>query len=283
MRYGPEGDRVLYVGEATGSDDAQVYLYDLRLGTTPRQLTLTGNHGEVAWSPDGTQALFGRATEGRTDLYLRSLVTDDPAVPVTNTPEVVEWEPDWVDDTTVVYRQTLGMSGPGDLWILDPTGEREARPYLESEANLENPAVSPDGRYIAYSSGELGIDEVFVRRFPQPGEATRVSFGLGGAPRWTPDGRGLYFFAPGSAAADALPALRLAHVSLDPVFTVDSVTQVLGDLPTIFQWDIHPDGSRGIFIRPPERGGPDESGRSRTVRHHVVVNWLADLRRRMEN
>jgi Tol biopolymer transport system component len=55
---------------------------------------------------------------------------------------------------------------------------------------------SPDGRWIAYESDESGRREIVVRPFPEPGALVQISTDGGGAPRWSVDGKELYFVAP---------------------------------------------------------------------------------------
>ena len=57
-----------------------------------------------------------------------------------------------------------------------------------------NPALSPDGRYIAYQSDEAGQNEIYVRPFPQVDEGRwQVSLSGGTAPVWARDGRELFY------------------------------------------------------------------------------------------
>jgi serine/threonine-protein kinase len=68
--------------------------------------------------------------------------------------------------------------------------EREGTPFNEF-----NPAFSPDGRWLAYTSNESGTSEVYVRPFPGSGGRWQVSTGGGAFPVWSRDGRELLFRA----------------------------------------------------------------------------------------
>jgi serine/threonine protein kinase/Tol biopolymer transport system component len=65
-------------------------------------------------------------------------------------------------------------------------------------------ALSPDGRWIAYQSGETGRDEVFVTDFPAAARKWQVSRSGGQVPTWRGDGRELYFADPRGALAVAV-------------------------------------------------------------------------------
>jgi Tol biopolymer transport system component len=75
------------------------------------------------------------------------------------------------------------------------------------------PALSPDGRWIAYLSNENGRDEVFVTDFPAGARKWQVSRSGGHAPSWRRDSRELYFFS--SDGAIAVP-VAVRNGALDP-------------------------------------------------------------------
>jgi len=67
-------------------------------------------------------------------------------------------------------------------------------PFLEGQpASKAGGQFSPDGRLVAYLSDESGRDEIYVKPFGRPGDAVQVSAGGGNAPRWSPDGKEIFF------------------------------------------------------------------------------------------
>jgi hypothetical protein len=60
---------------------------------------------------------------------------------------------------------------------------------------VENaPAISPDGRWLAYASNETGRSEVYVRPFPDVSSAKYPVTSTGGAvPMWARDGGELFY------------------------------------------------------------------------------------------
>ena len=68
-------------------------------------------------------------------------------------------------------------------------------PYLRTEYNEVQSRISPNGRWVAYSSDESGIFEVYVQSFPTPGAKQIVSIKGGAEPVWRKDGRELYYLA----------------------------------------------------------------------------------------
>jgi hypothetical protein len=82
-----------------------------------------------------------------------------------------------------------------DILVARPGVDRVARPLLATSFDEQEPSLSPDGRWIAYVSNETGVDEVFVRPFPDV-EAGKwqVSSGGGTSSVWSGDGRELFFW-----------------------------------------------------------------------------------------
>ena len=119
----------------------------------------------------------------------------------------------------------------------------------------DNPSISPDGRWIAYSSDEAGgtTEHVYVRPFPNVMETVwQVSPEAGDSPRWSPDGRELFYRTGDNtiAAAAVLPG---------PTFTLGRRRTVLSLSP--YQsanraWGIGNDGRLLVLKRisaPPNR------------------------------
>ena len=93
---------------------------------------------------------------------------------------------------------------PGTALVLRGRGRRPLRrpgratrplvPLVTSPATEVEPAVSPDGRWLAYTSDESGTSEIYVRPFPDAGSARwQVSTAGGGDPLWSHSGRELFY------------------------------------------------------------------------------------------
>ena len=92
-----------------------------------------------------------------------------------------------------------------DLWLQPVTGQGEPEILLQTDANERRPVLSPDGRWLAYSSGHSGQNEIYVRQASGEGRAIQISnagasFGglqiegePDGTPAWRGDGGEIYF------------------------------------------------------------------------------------------
>src|SRR5437879_3823323 len=86
---------------------------------------------------------------------------------------------DWSHDGRYIVLSRHGS----DLWGVALAGDRRPFPFLETPANETQAQLSPDGKWIAYTSNESGRDEVYVQSFPMPGGKRQVSIDGGVMPR----------------------------------------------------------------------------------------------------
>jgi serine/threonine-protein kinase len=183
-------------------------------------------------------------------------------------------------DGRFVYGR-IGTQGLPDIWTLpidlsDPERPKpgKAEPFLNEPQVEVDAAFSPDGKFLAYVSTELGPNEVFVRPFPGPGGKRKVSTGGGKFPAWSRAARELFFYG-----ADE----RIMVVS----YTTDG-TSFLSDKPRPWaptqvlrdgvrqNFDLAPDGKRIVaFPKPP--AGPTEGSLHATF----LLNFFDEVRRRI--
>ena len=78
-----------------------------------------------------------------------------------------------------------------DIWLLDVRSKPVARPFLQTPFNETSPALSPDGRWLAYDSNETGHNQVYVR--PVAGEGKWQISSRGSRPRWSRDGKTIVY------------------------------------------------------------------------------------------
>jgi len=83
-----------------------------------------------------------------------------------------------------------------DLWSLPMQGDRKPVPVANSPFNELNGQFSPDGKWIAYSADETGQMEIYVVPFPAGSGKWQVSTTGGMWPRWSRNGKELFFVGP---------------------------------------------------------------------------------------
>ena len=167
-------------------------------GTRTSRFTVDAGFEQCpVWSPDGRYIVFDSNRAGTRDLYLRSANgagEERTAVTSTNDKVVTDWSR---DGRFMAYEQN-----PGDLWIAPMQGGGRPFVFLRTNSQELEARFSPDGRWVAYKSNESGQFEVYVRPFsgsssqPADGGQWQVSSDGGVNPRWSADGRELYYVSP---------------------------------------------------------------------------------------
>ncbi len=198
-RFSPDGQR-LALKKITGHDRG-IFVYDWQRDTMSR-LTVDTDTQQAAfpvWSPDGKHIVFRVSSAGGFSLgWIRADGVGDTQhlLDSKNNMSISSFFP---DGRRLVY-QELDADNGYDLWTLaldvtDPDHPKPGKPelFLRTPSNERTPAVSPDGRWIAYQSDESGRSEVYVRPFPGPGGKWQISNAGGQIPVWSHNGRELFF------------------------------------------------------------------------------------------
>jgi len=231
-------------------------------------LTLDGANTSI-WSPDSKRVVFGA---GR----LFATNADGGGTPEQLTTGDANQVPgSWASGSGIAFLQPTpqGLNG---IWVLPADGDKKPRLFLESRFLLWHPALSSDGRWVAYVSNESGGQEVYVQPYPGPGEKIRVSTAGGSEPIWTQDGREILYR---NNRPDGQQFLSATIVSLSPFRTV--TPRVLfkagpGEYDSTVParaWDVTADGQRFLLLKNVATGDKPVSVM------HVVLNWAEELQR----
>ncbi len=275
-RFSPDGRRIAYVLSEDGGSN--VHTFDLLTGE-PRQITFQRNASVPVWSPDGSRIAYTAQGEtGALDLFVKPSDNSGPERALRGG-EGWRAADDWPADTLLVIREGTGDS---DLVLLRLDGGGDsvpATPYLRADWNEYAFDLAPQGDLAALVSHEAGAADVWIRTFPDPVGKWRVSDSGGAEPRWSPDGRMLYYWR--GAEIDTLLAVTVERdpirmIGPEPVFAVDA--------SGISNWDLHPDGDRflvTVFDRPQTDGSEESEGPE--PGYVVVLNWLDELRELLDD
>jgi eukaryotic-like serine/threonine-protein kinase len=270
LHLSPDGRlAVITIEEAGPSSPAHVWLGDMARGTLSR-FTFEGFSRDPVWSPDGKSVVFGsKRGEETFGLYVQRLDGRAPAELVWPSPGPI-W-PDaqsWTPDGGTIVFTTKGNDTADDIWLLS-LADREARPWLQTPAAEWGGRLSPDGRWMAYTSSESGRDEVYVQPFPGPGAKRLVSSGGGMNPIWSRDGRELFY--RGGSHVMAVP------LEADPVFSAGTPRALFAGRYRLTgrDFDVSLDGSRFLMMQ-------TTSPRT-TATLHVVLNWWRALEARVKS
>jgi Tol biopolymer transport system component len=235
-RVSPDGTRLAVV--TGGLNYGSIWIYDLVRPSQPIKITFRGGAGFPVWRPDGRAVTFTLAGPDLA-LGLYSVASDGSQLEPTKVLDQYPVTPEdfRADGSALLYAAVSARSG-SDLLLLD-TATGRTRPWLQTPFNEGEARFSPDGRLVAYVSDQTGRSEIWLRSFEGAASLVRVSSDGGHEPRWSPDGRRIYFQHGGDllvAAVEPSPTLRVA--------TAHVVESGLIPFNTYFRrsYDVAPDG-----------------------------------------
>ena len=190
-RISPDGKQAAF-----GSDDgrdAAIWIYDLSGKSAMRRLTFGGRNQFPIWSRDGQFVIFQSDHDGDQAIFLQRADGSGSAERLTKPERGVSHMPDvwhpW--DGGFLFSETKGTEHT--LWSFSMKDRRAKRFGDWKSAQYLTPVFSPDGKWIAYTSLETGLNEVFVQPVPMTGAKYQISKKGGHHPLWTPDGRELVY------------------------------------------------------------------------------------------
>lgn len=244
----PDGRRVSVAVQ--GPESRDIWIAQLDRGPRVR-LTLDGARNDYpVWTPDGRFVTFASdRVSASFDLFSkRSDGTGEPELEIDDTGAIAEalWSP---DRSWLLFRTSTNVPGAGDI-----LGRRAGRgttpvPIAASRFTELAPALSPNGRWMAYSSSETGRGEIVVVPFPRTGDSKwPISVDGGGEPVWSRDGRELFY-------RNNKRELVAVQVGTERSFSIGSSSALFSDrhfarIDVHQQYDVAPDGQRFIMIRP---------------------------------
>jgi Tol biopolymer transport system component len=247
-----------------------LWIHDLRRGT--RSPLTSGNASNLLplWSSDGTRIIFASNRGGDWDIYSQPADGSQPAEVLLKRP-YDQFPCSILPDGTLLYLE-INPKTSRDLWTLSPDGKTtpfRVTPFNEGEARFR-PDLSPGSGsargWVAYTSDESGRREVYVQSYPGGTDRIAVSNGGGTQPRWSPDGKEL-FYVTGDAVVAA--AFRPDGSFGAPRRLFDRSNFFLDFRLQSYQ--LSPDGKRFLMIRRDEGSVPRQL--------NVILNWSGEAER----
>jgi serine/threonine-protein kinase len=269
----PDGRRIA-VGAGSTTGGLDVWIKQLDHGPFTR-LSFSGGDRRPAWSGDGRMLAFIRDTAGTGVAVVKPADgsgRERTAARLDRQLQEVTWS---ADGRWLIVRTDNGFTGAGDILAVRADSGGAPVPLAASPFTEIEPALSPDGRWLAYVSNESGANEIFVRPFPNTATARfQVSNGGGDEPRWSPDGRELFFLDARQrlVAAEVRAAGGFAVTALRPLFGASAFVH-----PGFHQsYDVARDGRTFLFLSPAQPAAGAQAPQLARVDH-----WFRDVRAKL--
>lgn len=250
----------------TGNVD--LWTYNLATGLKTRFTFGTSVNMAPVWSPDGHRIAFSSNRQGYFDLYVKAVdANSDPQLLFRSdtNKNPTSWSPDGA--YLAFDRRSPDGKTRTDIGLLPMSGtEHKPVMLLATAADEREAQFCPVGHWIAYTSDETGRDEVYVTSYPQAANRWQVSIAGGEAPRWSGDGRELYYLSLDRQLmlADVTPAPSVFQVgAVRPLFATRANLK-----PMSAPFAVTKDGKRFLIDTPPD---PNPAPLT------LLVHWPATL------
>ncbi len=294
VRISPDGTRVALLQGSSPSGD--VWVYEFARATFTR-LTFTTTNATPVWSADGKNIYYVSTDPAKDETTILRKPADGSreAENIVTIPHQAYLKAILPDGETALL-DTERQTNDSNIVTVSLKPGAQPTPLVNTQFMEYAAAVSPDGRWLAYQSNESGRPEIYVRELVGSGGRWPISTGGGEEPRWSPDGRELYYRINSQLMAIPIEtrsspithdsSLMTHDSSLSPksAIRIPKFEIFPGPPKVLFNevydlrsntgetYDVDPHGGRFLMTRPPKED-------SSTAQVRIVLNWFTELQR----
>ncbi|HKD86609.1 MAG TPA: protein kinase [Terriglobales bacterium] len=258
----PQGDRIAMQLDVGVTD---IWVLDLARGVRTRLTFGPTMNSFPIWSPDGKWIVYTSDRHGRAEVYRKPSDGSGPEELLLSDGQI-SVPTNWTrDGKYLIYMR--GPSGAQELWALPLEGERKPHILVPHAANSSVflGSVSPNGRWITYTSNESGAPEVYVAAFQGQGK-WQLSPNGGSFSRWSSDGRQIYYLDP----RFNLFSVPVTEIGGALQFGTPQLLVPNWSAPSVF-YDVTPDGKKILLDKVSQQVNPTMT---------VVTNYAAALKKK---
>ena len=249
VRISPRGDQLLY--NATQGMRTDLWVAQLARGTRTR-ISLERDGGAFGiWSPDGSRVAYENGIGGDSIVVRTSdgLGSEQVVAKMQGSVNPRGWSAD--SNYIVFEHHPADPNSSGEIWVAPLKSGEAPHPLLRNIISFGTD-LSPDGKWLAYTSDESGRLEVYVVPFdPLASPANVLAAGRwqistegGNQPRWNPAGKELFIPNPSGTT------LYVVSIKVDKGKLESSGVKKLFDLPLHPAWDYYDIGPDGYIYIP---------------------------------
>jgi Tol biopolymer transport system component len=265
----PDGARLAVTEFAGYQGVSDIWIFDLTRQTNTRFTFGPASQTFAVWSPDGKTIFYGSIDKGATHIYAKAADGSGAERLVLEEGDVVE-SPRLVspDGRYLIYGRRSKAEAGYHIWALPLSGGGKPFAIVQDAFDEDFPALSADGKWMAYQSNESGRREIFITAFPGGGAKWQVSNNGGTSPKWRRDGKELFFLD----AADTVTAVDVNTSGGAPQFGAPhALFQAVGIQRDFGPFDVTGDGKKFLVNSGNLKEGSDPLT--------LVLNWPAELRK----
>jgi Tol biopolymer transport system component len=276
-KVSPDGTRVAVTVSGANLD---IWVWDLGRKTLTRLTFDEKPELQSIWTPDGKRIIYMSGNTVPNDVCWKAADGTGGIERLASVPELVLMPWSWSSDGKTLVTEETDGSAKWDIGTLSMDGNRARKPLLSEKATEMQAKISPDGRWMAYTSNESSRGEVYVRPFPEVDTGKwQVSTSGGSSPLWSPDGRELFYLTDDNSvmAVSVETNPTLSFGTPKTLFRSACVGATVGGGTP---WDIHPDGKRFLMMKEPvSTGAAPAAAGPRKI--NLVLNWTEELKQRV--
>jgi len=271
----PDGTRLAVTIFAGSQGTADIWIFDLTRGTGTRltfstaSTVSTATQATPVWAPDGKTVFYSSIVNRSPRIYAKAADGSSPERAVLEGTDSFEYPRSISPDGRyLIYERRVPTTETGyHLWALPLFGDGKSFPIVQDAFDESAPAISPDGKWLAYQSNESGRREVYITAFPGGGAKWQVSSDGGIAAKWRRDGKELFFLDP----ADNLVAVDVTSGNAVRLGAPHTLFQAVGIQRDFGPYDVSGDGKKFLI----NSGNLKEGTEPLTL----VLNWPAELKK----
>jgi eukaryotic-like serine/threonine-protein kinase len=261
-RLSPDGQRLATAIYDLEQGEQDLWTFDVKTNSGRRLAADPALRDAPVWSPDSKALAFMHQADGNPPkVHVRGLGEKDAdeAMPAADFQMPADWSP---DGRFLAFVNTgfprLANEAQGDVWVFDLARGRKPVPVLNTPFHEANPAFSPDGKWLAFTSNESGRPEVYVQAFRSgeapgvTGERYLVSSAGALAVRWRRDGRELFYLGF-DGRVQAVPVRFSGKPDFGPTTALFTIgTEARAAIHSVLGFDVSADGSRFVIVKASE-------------------------------
>jgi Tol biopolymer transport system component len=263
-RFSPDGKRLAL------TVNGDIFIYDITAETLTPLTTDGATNDRAEWTSDGKRLVFPTNVgngAGNQTIRIRSADLSGPAEDLFHQSGIGIGEAMISPNNQYLLIRVSGGKGyREDIVYRQISGDTTLKPLVVTPFNDYGPRISPDGKWVAYSSDASGTDQIWVTPMPGPGPHYQVSTNGGQQPVWSRDGKKIFF-----THGDQLQSVTVTFSPFQVTARETLPITGIGGSRVHANYDIAPDGQHFVVFK---HNGPSTSA-------VVVYDWMSEVRARM--